>query len=78
MSRLFLAPFVLVFVLALACDSSQPPPPSIRFANLVSDSQAVDVCLKPGDVAAFGTPFVGGAGLSYPALSSRATVDAGT
>jgi hypothetical protein len=78
MSRLLLAPSFVAVALALACDSSPPPPPSIRIANLVPDSQAVDVCLKPSDVAAFGTPFVGGAGLSYPALSSRATVDAGT
>ena len=78
MSRLFLAPFFLAVALALACDSSSPLPPSVRIANLVPDSQALDLCLKPGDVAAFGTPFVGGAGLSYPSLSSRATVDAGT
>ena len=78
MSRLVLAPFLLAVVLALACDSSEPGPGSLRIAQLIADAPAMDVCLKPDNAAAFGTPLIGGAGLSYPSLSARSSFDAGT
>lgn len=78
MSRLVLVPFFLAVVLALACDSGSPGPGQLRIAQLIPDAPAVDVCLKPDTAAAFGTPLVGGAGLSYPSLSSRSAFDAGT
>jgi hypothetical protein len=79
MSRLVPVPFLLAVVLALACDSSTPGPGQVRVANLIPDApSAIDVCLKPDSVAAFGTPLVGGGGLSYPQLSTRSGFDAGT
>ncbi|HZJ52758.1 MAG TPA: DUF4397 domain-containing protein [Myxococcaceae bacterium] len=78
MSRLFLAPFFLAVVLALACDSGTPGPGQLRIAHLIPDAPAIDVCLKPDSAAAFGTPLIGGAGLSYPSLSARTAFDAGT
>ena len=78
MLRLALISFVFLLVLGLACDSGTPGPAAIRIAHLVPDAPAVDVCLKPDGVAAFGSPFVGGTGLAYPSLSGRAAVDAGT
>jgi hypothetical protein len=67
MSRLVPVPLFLAVVLALACDSSTPGPGQVRVANLIPDS-----------ASAFGTPLVGGGGLSYPQLSTRSGFDAGT
>lgn len=79
MSRLVPIPFFLAIVLALACDSSTPGPGQLRVANLIPDApSAIDVCIKPDSDAAFGTPLVGGGGLSYPQLSTRTGFDAGT
>ena len=78
MSRLVPLPFFLAVVLALACDSSTPGPGQVRVANLIPDGVPLDVCIKPDSAAAFGTPLVGGGGLSYPQLSTRSSFDAGT
>ena len=79
MSRLVPVPFFLAVVLALACGSSTPGPGQVRVANLFPDApSAIDVCIKPDTTAAFGTPLVGGGGLSYPQLSTRTGFDAGT
>ncbi|HUM09324.1 MAG TPA: DUF4397 domain-containing protein [Myxococcaceae bacterium] len=78
MSRPVPVPFFLAVVLALACDSSSPGPGQLRVAHLIPDGPAIDVCLKPDTAAAFGTPLVGGGGLSYPSLSTRSGFDAGT
>ena len=78
MSRLVPLPFFLAVVLALACDSSTPGPGQVRIANLIPDGVPLDVCIKPDSAAAFGTPLVGGGGLSYPQLSTRSAFDAGT
>ena len=79
MSRLVLTPFFLAVVLALACDSSTPGPGQVRVANLIPDGpSAIDVCIKPDSTAVFGTPLIGGGGLSYPQLSTRTGFDAGT
>lgn len=78
MPRLALVSSLLVLALGLACESGPPAPAQVRIAHLVPDAPAVDVCLKPDSVAAFGSPFVGGTGLSYPSLSERTAVDAGT
>jgi hypothetical protein len=78
MSRLVPVPFFLAVVLALACDSSTPGPGQVRVANLIPDGVPLDVCIKPDSAAAFGTPLVGGGGLSYPQLSTRSSFDAGT
>jgi hypothetical protein len=78
MSRLVPVPFLLAAVLALACDSSTPGPGQVRVANLIPDGVPLDVCIKPDSAAAFGTPLVGGGGLSYPQLSTRSAFDAGT
>jgi hypothetical protein len=79
MSRLVPVPFFLAVVVALACDSSTPGPGQVRVANLIPDApSAIDVCLKPDTTAAFGTPLVGGGGVSYPQLSTRSGFDAGT
>ncbi len=78
MLRLVLLSSLFVLLLGLACDTGSPGPAQIRIANLVPDAPAVDVCLKPDGVAAFGSPFVGGTGLAYPSLSSRVSFDAGT
>lgn len=78
MPRLALVSSLLVLALGLACESGPPAPAQVRIAHLVPDAPAVDVCLKPDSVAAFGSPFVGGTGLSYPSLSARTAVDAGT
>jgi Domain of unknown function (DUF4397) len=77
MLRAALASFLLL-ALGLACDSGPPGPAHVRFAHFVPDAPALDFCLKPDGVAAFGSPFVGGAGMSYPSMSSRTDVDAGT
>ena len=76
MSRL--VPFFLAVVLALACDSGTPGPGQVRVAHLIPDAPAIDVCLKPDSASAFGTPLIGGNGLSYPQLSMRSGFDAGT
>ena len=78
MSRLVPVPFFLAVVLALACNSSTPGPGQVRVAHLIPDAPAIDVCLKPDTTAAFGSPLVGGGGLSYPQLSARSAFDAGT
>jgi len=79
MSRLVPVPFFLAIVLALACDSSTPGPGQLRVANLIPDApSAIDVCIAPDTSAGFGTPLVGGGGLSYPQLSTRSGFDAGT
>jgi hypothetical protein len=65
-------------VLALACDSGTPGPGQVRFANLIPDGVPLDVCITPESAAAFGTPLIGGGGLSYPQLSGRTGFDAGT
>lgn len=78
MSRLVPLPIFLAVVLALACDSSTPGPGQVRVANLIPDGVPLDVCIKPDSAAAFGTPLVGGGGLSYPQLSTRSSFDAGT
>ncbi len=65
-------------MLGLACDSSTPGPGQVRVANLIPVGVALDVCIKPDSAAAFGTPLVGGGGLSYPQLSTRSSFDAGT
>ena len=78
MSRLVPVPFFLAVVLALACNSSTPGPGQVRVANLIPDGVPLDVCLKPDTTAAFGSPLVGGGGLSYPQLSARSAFDAGT
>jgi uncharacterized protein DUF4397 len=78
MSRLVPLSILLAVVLALACDSSTPGPGAVRVANLIPDGVPLDVCIKPDDAAAFGTPLVGGGGLSYPQLSTRSAFDAGT
>ena len=78
MSRLVLIPFFLAVVLVLACNSSTPGPGQVRVANLIPDGVPLDVCLKPDTTAAFGSPLVGGGGLSYPQLSARSAFDAGT
>ena len=78
MSRLVPVPFFLAVVVALACDSSTPGPGQVRVANLIPDGVPLDVCLKPDTTAAFGSPLVGGGGLSYPQLSARSAFDAGT
>jgi hypothetical protein len=78
MSRLVAAPSLLAVVLALACDSGPPGPGQVRVANLIPDGVPLDVCIKPDSAAAFGTPLIGGGGLSYPQLSSRSAFDAGT
>jgi hypothetical protein len=78
MSRLVPVPLFLAVVLGLACDSSTPGPGQVRVANLIPDGVALDVCIKPDSAAAFGTPLVGGGGLSYPQLSTRSSFDAGT
>ena len=78
MSRLVLIPFFLAVVLVLACNSSTPGPGQVRVANLIPDGVPLDVCIKPDSAAAFGTPLVGGGGLSYPQLSTRTGFDAGT
>jgi Domain of unknown function (DUF4397) len=78
MSRLVPLPFFLAVVLALACDSSTPGPGQVRVANLIPDGVPLDVCIKPDSASAFGTPLVGGGGLSYPQLSTRSAFDAGT
>jgi hypothetical protein len=79
MSRLVPVPFFLAVVLALACNSSTPGPGQVRVANLIPDlASAIDVCIKPNSDSAFGTPLVGGGGLSYPQLSTRSGFDAGT
>jgi len=77
MLRAVLASF-LVLALGLACDSGPPGPAHVRFAHFVPDAPALDFCLKPEGVAAFGSPFVGGAGMSYPSMSARTDLDAGT
>jgi hypothetical protein len=78
MPRLALISSLLVIALGFACDSGPPGPAQVRIANLVPDAPAVDVCLKPDGLAAFGSPFVGGQGLAYPSLSARTAVDGGT
>jgi len=78
MLRLVPVPFFLAAVLALACDSSTPGPGQVRVANLIPDGVPLDVCIKPDSDSAFGTPLVGGGGLSYPQLSTRTAFDAGT
>ena len=78
MSRLVPVSFFLAVVLALACGSSTPGPGQVRVANLIPDGVPLDVCIKPDTTAAFGTPLVGGGGLSYPQLSARSAFDAGT
>ena len=78
MSRLVLIPFFLAVVLVLACNSSTPGPGQVRVANLIPDGVPLDVCIKPDSDSAFGTPLVGGGGLSYPQLSTRTGFDAGT
>jgi hypothetical protein len=78
MSRLVPVPFFLAVLLALACDSGTPGPGQVRVAYLIPDGPAVDVCLKPDSAAAFGSPLIGGGGLSYPQLSARSGFDAGT
>jgi hypothetical protein len=78
MSRLVPVPLFIAVVLALACESSTPGPGQVRVANLIPDGVPLDVCLKPDTTAAFGTPLVGGGGLSYPQLSTRSAFDAGT
>jgi len=79
MSRLVTISVFLALVLALACDSGPPGPGQVRFANLIPDApSAIDVCIRPDTTAAFGTPLVGGGGLSYPQLSGRTGFDAGT
>jgi hypothetical protein len=65
-------------VLALACDSGTPGPGQVRFANLIPDGVPLDVCITPNSAATFGTPLIGGGGLSYPQLSGRSGFDAGT
>ena len=78
MSRLVPVPFFLAVVLALACNSSTPGPGQVRVANLIPDGVPLDVCIKPDSASVFGTPLVGGGGLSYPQLSTRSAFDAGT
>jgi hypothetical protein len=79
MSRLVAVAVFLALVLALACDSGPPGPGQVRFANLIPDApSAIDVCIRDSSTAAFGTPLVGGGGLSYPQLSGRTGFDAGT
>ena len=79
MSRLVTVAVFLALVLALACDSGTPGPGQVRFANLIPDApSAIDVCIRDSSTAAFGTPLVGGGGLSYPQLSGRSAFDAGT
>jgi Domain of unknown function (DUF4397) len=78
MSRFVPVPLFLAVVLALACDSSTPGPGQVRVANLIPDGVPLDVCIKPDSASAFGTPLVGGGGLSYPQLSTRSGFDAGT
>jgi len=78
MSRLIPVPFFLAVMLALACNSSTPGPGQVRVANLIPDGVPLDVCIKPDSDSAFGTPLVGGGGLSYPQLSTRTGFDAGT
>ena len=78
MSRLVSLSIFLAIVLAFACDSSTPGPGAVRVANLIPEGVALDVCIKPDSAAAFGTPLVGGGGLSYPQLSTRSAFDAGT
>lgn len=66
-------------LLALACSSGPPAPAQVRMANLIPDAtSAVDFCLKAQADSAFTTPFVGGAGLSFPSLSGRVSIDAGS
>jgi Domain of unknown function (DUF4397) len=65
-------------LLVVACGVGTPAPAQVRVANLVPDAPSVDFCLKSQTDSAFTTPFVGGAGLSFPALSGRVSMDAGT
>jgi len=78
MSRLVTVAVFLALVLALACDSGTPGPGQVRIANLIPDGVPLDVCIMPDSAAAFGTPLIGGGGLSYPQLSTRSAFDAGT
>lgn len=78
MSRLVAVLLLFAVVLALACDSGPPGPGQVRIANLIPDGVPLDVCIRSSDTAAFGTPLIGGGGLSYPQLSNRSGFDAGT
>ena len=78
MSRLVTVAVFLALMLALACDSGSPGPGQVRIANLIPDGVALDVCITPSSAATFGTPLIGGGGLSYPQLSGRSAFDAGT
>jgi hypothetical protein len=79
MSRLLPVGVAVGCALAVvACDQGSPAPANVRLGNLVPDAPAVDFCLKPQTDSAFSTPFVGGAGLGFAALSGRADIDAGT
>jgi Domain of unknown function (DUF4397) len=65
-------------LLVVACDMGPPAPAQLRMGNLVPDAPAIDFCLKAATDSAFTTPFVGGSGLSFPSLSNRVSLDAGT
>lgn len=79
MLRLVALSFLLVLVLALACDTGSAGPASVRIAQFVPDAlDAVDVCLKPDGTAAFSGKFVQEGGLNFASASSRASLDAGT
>ena len=75
-------PLVLAVVLVAACGPSTPEPALVRIAHLGADllgsTGAVDLCLKPASAAVYNKPFVGGSGLTFPQLSSRTSLDAGT
>lgn len=74
--------FAVALALAAACGPSTPEPAQVRIAHLGADllgsTGAVDLCLKPASAAVYNKPFVGGSGLTFPQLSSRTSLDAGT
>jgi hypothetical protein len=79
MSRIASPVLVVVVAVVAACNSGTPEKAHVRIANFVPDAPtAIDFCLKPDTDSAFTTPQVGGSGLSFPSLSARSDVDAGT
>jgi hypothetical protein len=74
--------FAAALALAAACGPSTPQPAQVRIAHLGADllgsNGAVDLCLKPASAAVYDKRFFGGSGLTFPQLSSRTSLDAGT